>query len=296
MKHHGLGIILLLALCMGRLWAAEDAPVFDVPRLDHITIDGKPEDWGDQGFRVGVLESETGKQKPAADLDASFRLGWDERGLLVLIEVSGKVQDEATKANELWQKDSIELFYAPMRGSPDVVQMVISPGADPRQPELRSAIEDDRQTEALKKTKVTASAVRTKTANGYVLEVLLPWQNLAIKPGVGREFAFQLYVNSTDGGGRFQLIWYPVSGAHDSMKMNRVRLAEKPSPPVEALAHMEYQRFRHVLVHVAGTTGLAGQTVTVKQGGRELGSASIVPEAGRAGANLSLPMPAPGES
>lgn len=68
---------------------ADDSPVFDVPRLHNIRIDGDPADWGDHGFRISVFASAEGKMPPAADFDAGFRLGWDEQGLLLLLTVSG---------------------------------------------------------------------------------------------------------------------------------------------------------------------------------------------------------------
>jgi len=267
----------------------EATPLFDVPRLDDITIDGNADDWGDRGFRVGVLGDGTGKVKPAADLDVAFRLGWDERGLLLLVSVRDDVFDEADGA--LWSKDSLEIFYSPHRGSPDVFQVVISPGMDPRHPELRWSTHDYRVTEALKQTPGTVTAKRTRTANGYILEVLLPWENFAIKPQAGRELAFQIYVNDADGGFRSQVRWHPIAGAHDSMNMHRLQLSDKPSPPVNALARGEYERLRRVRVEVAATTDLLDKIVAVKEGERELGSVPLTSQDGRAGAKLVLPMP-----
>ncbi|MDD5261946.1 MAG: serine hydrolase [Methylacidiphilales bacterium] len=276
---------------MGRKREEEATPIFDIPRLDNISIDGKADDWGDRGFRVELLGNANGRVKPAFDFDALFRLGWDERGLLLLVKASAAAYDEAKQGNELWEKDSVEIFYSPQRGSPDVVQLVVSPGVDPQCPKLRSILQDGRKSEALKKTKVTATALRTKTANGYTLEVLLPWGNFGIKPETGRELAFQIYINDTGGAERFQALWYPIPNAHESINMHRVRLSGKPSPPVKAVVFAEYDRFRRVRVDVAGTMELLGKTITLKGDGRELGSARTTPENGRAGAKFVLPMP-----
>ncbi|KAH0533484.1 hypothetical protein FGG08_007716, partial [Glutinoglossum americanum] len=78
------GIVLLLAvLSPGQLRAGDpkqlqQQQVFDVPRVDKLIIDGKAEDWGDRGFRVLMMGNDKGEVKASADLDASFRLGWDE--------------------------------------------------------------------------------------------------------------------------------------------------------------------------------------------------------------------------
>ena len=46
-------------------------------------IDGKGDDWGDKGFKVGALCDVAGKTRTPENFNTSFALGWDERGLLV---------------------------------------------------------------------------------------------------------------------------------------------------------------------------------------------------------------------
>ena len=59
--------------------------VFEIPRLDSIAVDGGDEDWGSRGFRVEQVSFE-GEAPTPQDFDVRFRLGWDDRGLLVLLE------------------------------------------------------------------------------------------------------------------------------------------------------------------------------------------------------------------
>ena len=73
---------------------AAPSPVFDVPRLDKIAVDGKPDDWGERGFKVEVLAPLEGAPRPPSDLGGAFRLGWDARGLLVLAMVRDDVASE----------------------------------------------------------------------------------------------------------------------------------------------------------------------------------------------------------
>ena len=40
-----ISVVSPMALC------SEDLPVYDIPRLGELRIDGKAEDWGDSGFR-----------------------------------------------------------------------------------------------------------------------------------------------------------------------------------------------------------------------------------------------------
>src|SRR5699024_8827699 len=65
-----------------------DTLVFNIPHLADIAVDGKSGDWGERGFAVDVLANTLEHPRPRADFDASFRLGWNEHGLLVLVNVT----------------------------------------------------------------------------------------------------------------------------------------------------------------------------------------------------------------
>jgi len=216
--------------------AEEDLPVYDVPRLDGIVIDGDAADWGKGGFRVERMVRSKGPATRRKNFDARFRLGWNDRGLLVLVTVCDDIGFESENVSELWLKDCVELFLAPQRGAKDYWQVIFSPGVDRQYPQLRAFVYDRREDQELKKVIPAAITNRTKTADGYVLETLLPWDALAIRPQIGREIAFQIYVQDYDGFPDLnQRIWYPATNTSDfSDQMHRVRLAAEPSPPVVA--------------------------------------------------------------
>jgi len=268
---------------------------FDVPRLEGIAVDGDPADWGERGFRVDVLFDASETPKPLADFDAAARLGWDERGLLVLVSVADDVAAEEANEDALWRRDSLELFLAADRGAGDVWQMAIAPGLDPKHPDLRTHLYDYRKSEELKKVSLAASAARTKTATGYVVEALLPWASLGVEPVVGRHVAFQVYANDADRAPeRSQLLWFPTPGAHaDSKRMHRLRLAEKASLAVAASASGHYERFRRTRVNV---TASGGEAVRVLAGGVLLGQGRLLRDGRLARASLALPMPPRGET
>ena len=289
---------LLLASALGGVWArageAPAAPVFDVPRLENITVDGKAEDWGEQGFRVDVLADPTGKALPAANYDAAFRLGWDDNGLLVLISVQDDVFLEPfKKPEELWKGDSVEVFMATKRGGEDSFQVVIAPGCDPNSAEVRHNISDYRKTTELAKTKLEITVARTKTERGFVMEVLLPWKNLGVEAKEGREVGFQFYANDSDKEGeRFQLLWYAVAEANvDSNRMYSVRLAAKPSPAVRAVARGGYDGEGLAQINVVAVSALKGKEVKVKADDKTVGKAKLEAEGGRAMAKITLPTP-----
>jgi len=217
------------------LWTHVDpGPVFDIPRLEGIAIDGKIGDWGDKGFRVRSLVSNKRKMRLPENFDPTFRLGWNDKGLLLLVEVrDDKVVEYQSRAG-MWAKDSIELFMALRPGSRQRFHAVVSTGADPKHPATRTFFLDRRQT---KIGNLTMDASGCKTAQGYLIEALLPWRNLGIEPAVGVETAFQILINDADTtgpfpGNWFRVAWHPDGHAGFRAKAyRRVRLALKPSPP-----------------------------------------------------------------
>ena len=270
---------------------------FDVPRLADIAVDGKPGDWADGGFRVDVLSDPAARPRPLASLDATVRLGWDEGGLLVLLAVADDVAHEADRTDQLWRADSAELFVATAPGEADRWQAIIAPGLDARHPKLRHHLYDYRATSTLKATTLAIEAARAKTATGYTMEARLPWKALGIQPAAGREVAFQVYVNDTDGAGdRTQLRWFPEEGAQrDTRRMHRLRLAEKPGPPVTAVAAGSYERFRRTRICVTATAASAGATAQMVAQGKVLGEAKLAREGRLARGVATLPMPPRGK-
>ena len=274
------------------------SPLYDIPRLDRITIDGKGDDWGDRGFRVNVLANSTNKVQPSSDIDASFRLGWNDRGLLVLVTVHDDIPFE--DLNPL-NGDSVEMLMATRRGEPDMVRAVIGPGVDSELPEeVRTRVFDLRKTPSPNKTAPTVEVARTKIDGGYMLEALLPWTNLGITPAIGRDVGFQLQVNDLDASSQgSQLVWYPsLRTIHDSTQMQRLRLASTPSPAVRSAAFGDYPHFHHTRIVVTAEAALAGQKVEVRQVDRVMASGKLDPDFVRpelASAHLSLPMALRGE-
>jgi len=269
--------------------AAEPAsPVFDIPKLDDITIDGKADEWGDRGFRIELLADAYGKVPPASNYSAKFRLGWNEKGVLVLATVTDDVfLEPAKKPEELWKGDSVEFFMATERGGNDSLQVVIAPGCDPNSPDIRYNISDYRQK---KEGKLTIEVARTKTDKGYVMEVLLPWKNLNIEAAEGKELGFQIYANDSDKADeRVQTLWYPVPEANvDSNRMYRVRLAAKPSPAVQALAFGGYDAEGKAQVTVAAVAELKGKKIKVKDEDNEVGKGKLEADAGGCSVKIQL--------
>jgi len=208
-------------------------PVYDIPPVDKILIDGEMDDWGNRGFRVELLPDPDGRFLPADDFDVRFRLGWNKGGLYILVIVKDDIAHEHGELKRLWQEDCIEIFIAEKRGDENMAQLVLASGADERFGELRMKLYDHGAggSERILKT-VQAGMV---TGDGYIIEVFFPCDSLGIKAVSGLELGFQLLANDDDmePGPTFRAAWYPRIGTHEDPElMYSIRLADKASPPV----------------------------------------------------------------
>ena len=289
-----IGIFFLLGMTSSR---AEQPPVFDIPRLEKITIDGQVNDWGTNGFRVDAMVDSDGVARPASEFASRFRLGWDDRGLLVLVTVHDSTPVEEKNDAQFYLCDSVEMFIADQYCGQQAFQVVFVPGRIAGQRELRFHVYDRRVNDELKKTSIAIEAARTANAENYTLEVRVPWQNLGIKPEIGREIVFQLYVNDARPvGPRLQNRWYPeVGDVGNTRLMYRLRLAEQPSSAAVVAVGASYERLRRTQVGVVATGALTGQVITVRAANQELGSGSLITDGDGSRLHLDFPMPARGK-
>lgn len=213
---------------------ADQFPPLNIPRLKDIKINALSDDWGDQGFRVEGLVEMSGATRESTNFAPSFRLGWDERGLLIFASVRDDVVVEYPAQPAMWIKDSIELFMAESRNSPNRFQLCIGPGADGLQPRARTFFWDRRHSF---RTALTAEVAGARTAEGYEVEILLPWSNLSISPKAGGEVALQVMVNDADSenprnANWFRMAWHPEGHAmFHPRALQHLRLAEAPGAP-----------------------------------------------------------------
>jgi hypothetical protein len=261
-----------------------DRPIFDIPRMENVVIDGKADDWGEGGFQVNLLSPLTlswlsphGHNLPAADNhEPRFRLGWDNDGLLFLATVRDDAWIEQDDINMLWQFDGIELFLASEPGAKDFCQWVLSPGMTADHKQLRWKFHENRKSDALKKLPADILAARRPSIDGkaYTLEARLPWSALGIKPKEGLVVGLQVKFNEFDDTEEHTIAvpWFPHPHTYaDSSRTHRVRLAEKASPSQSLIAwlreHWSAQR-RFVLITAPDT--MAGKQTTVSRAGKVL--------------------------
>lgn len=287
------GLVLFATLFALMPGAASGQAAIDVPAVAGITIDGQGDDWGDQGLRIETLTSAERILPTPPDLDASVRLGWDARGLLLFVRVADDTFIEAGDSLSLWSGDSVELILSPDRDSADIYQVVLSPGIDPEHPTLRHHLHDRRLSTALRLLDEPVQAARTRTDEGYLLEALLPVANIGVEATRGKQVAFQIVVNDVDEPeSRQQVHWYPFPGAYaDSEKMYSLRLARRGGPAVRGIALGEYEMFRRLRVSVLAPEELGGEKLEIRAGRKVLARATLAAAEGQSEATLRLPLP-----
>jgi len=273
-----------------------DREVFDVPRISHIVVDGKGDDWAGRGFDAGILVRGRNPAGAATDGWASLRLGWDERGLLVLLDVRDDQFMESDKDAKLFPGDLIKVFVYDSFGSVNGWSARVSPGMDPKHSEVRILPWDERT--PLKLT-YSLTASRIKTEHGYQMEMLLPWENLQRQPKLGQTLAFQIMVEDTDHPGQpqAQRQFFPRPFVYFETNLHLLRLAEKPSPALSVAAFAEYENFEYVRISLEAAADQAGKTLELRQHDKTLATvqlnASDAAHPWESWADVRLPLPIP---
>jgi len=204
-------------------------PTCDIPRLHQVAVDGKPDDWAQNGLGVASLPAAGGMLRPAQNFDAALRVGWSDAGLALLVVVSDDKLAEARNPSRLWEGDSVEVFLNPHPGTEGGYQIVISPGLDPKHPKPRLSFYAPRGSAP---RGLQARVAATKTQGGYILEALLPWKNIGLKPAEGKTIGAQVFVNDADTPGgsakTFTVMLHPGGhpfNTHDPRAYLPLRLA-----------------------------------------------------------------------
>jgi len=262
-------------------------PVFDIPKVefDGLTVEGRPFDWGERGFRVDVM-TPFGPRRPVSEFGARFRLGWDDTGLMLLATVTDDQFHSAESVEKLWANEADLILLYLIREAGEVVRIVIEPGMTADQPSPRTITDGGGNSLGVRVTRET-------TDGGYVLQAWVPWTEVGIEPAAGAELRAQVIVLDVDKRGEnIQMggaLWYPAVGTQqDTNISHRLRLADQPSTPQVALVEALDD---HITITAAAEQG--GKPVTVVEGGRTLAEAILTGDdaTGYAVGNIPLPLP-----
>ncbi len=273
---------------------ADGEPIFDIPKLDGITVDGNAPDWGDQGFRVSWLTHMRfggGDLKGPAEFDPTFRLGWTDQGLVMRIAVGDDQLLPATDDETLWanKADVAILYVIPERGGEAFTRIAIAPNLSdvklakyqasaPRVLVSVDATLTDREETPSPFRAVDAQSgqpdiriARRAVDGGVSLDVLVPWELVGLTGKKGDEFGFQIafvdcdlkVTGDLEQGGA---MWHPAMGTSaDTKRSHIVRLSDHASPP-HLGAVSAGDDLRRVDVTVEGASELAGKIAEVRVG------------------------------
>jgi hypothetical protein len=170
-------------------------------------LDGKWDEWSATAYpaRFIVFGKENWADK--ADLEGSFRVGWDSSNLYL----ATKVYDESYVQNatdvNLFKGDSVELLMDvdlpgdinSIQLTSDDYQLVFSPGM--------GGVSGIKETYLYNPANVAGPRTTVKIASIYEggiirMEIAVPWSVLGITPAAGKQFGFALSVNDNDISGQ----------------------------------------------------------------------------------------------
>lgn len=172
-------------------------------------LDGVLSEWPEDATSILLGQnSQTGRRfrwEGTGDFCGSVRLAWDETYLYLAADVRDDRLCQAASGAEVWQGDTLELFFNTHPGqqrTDGFYQQAIVP---PLKPDAKLF------TAGPPKSFENVEGTTQVRANGYTLECRIPWVNLAgFVPAVGTGLGFQVYLDDRDGNARkTQLLWYP---------------------------------------------------------------------------------------
>jgi len=286
-RHHkSLLLVILLFLGISSAFSDSVPAVFHVPRFEGLTIDGSGSDWGSQGFRVEILTDPDGEALPADDFDVRFRLAWDAQGLYVLATVQDDVGVEHESMSRLWRCDCLEISIAEDVGHSNKYMLAVAPGADPKFGKLRRRVYDWRP-EGERPADMRFDTASQIIDGGYIVEAMLPWHNLGIKPAKGLRIGLQFVANEDDGKEpSLRIAWFPAISPTDSTHMQNLVLSDESSEPVFFRIDREIDDSQYVL-SIQGAKEMIGKEVIARSGDKIVAQKRLTGETGRAHAIFS---------
>jgi hypothetical protein len=175
-----------------------DAVFFDTPP----TIDGNLDEWDlDANQLVAVVYgavSHTGSE----DLSGTFMVGWDANQLYIAAKVKDDNYVQNAVGEDIFKGDSLEVlfdknlrddFYSPVLNLDDF-QLGISPGAKIGESPAAYLW----YPEANQGPRVLVNIAAETTADGYQIEVAIPWSVFALLPSEGDVFGFGFSLSDND--------------------------------------------------------------------------------------------------
>jgi len=143
------------------------------------------------------------------------------------VETTGGFGVEADNPGALYQASGIELFASPnhFNGAPPadtriVLQPILSPGRDPRHPQPRSYIYDNRPADLASSAPPYCEYAASHEGPRVIYEVRIPWSQFGVTPHEGMRFGVQIHANDADDQKRrTQLRWNTAPGKGQALRL-----------------------------------------------------------------------------
>jgi predicted esterase len=274
-------------------WAAGET---GIPYLKDMTVGDTPADWQGKGLVVHALAGDGADIASAAVFGAVGRLGWNEQGILLQVDVTDPTPRETENTDRLYEGDSIELCLMREDATGGMVQVIAAPGRTDANPTPRVKVFDYRERPfKLDAPPFAPKVARRLTDRGYVMDLLLPWESMKITPAEGAKIGLRFSVTNADGEKRYRGLWLNGQGRGEWMKLSTVRLAAEAGTPCPTAVWCVFDEFTAVVVNAVAEPELAGQSVYVLEDGVIRSSATLTLDGQRATASVRWPMPPPGK-
>lgn len=184
--------------------ALRSAGSYTAPFLSEAPkLDGVWDEWKTTAYPIKPVvfgkENHTGKE----DLEASFRIGWDNNYLYLAVKVIDDQYAQNASGIDLYKGDTVELLLdVDLLGdlnsrelTGDDYQLVISPG--------KGSISGDKEAYLYYPTGKagTKSEVKIASEGGsglYRVEAAIPWSLFGITPADGQRYGFAVSVSDND--------------------------------------------------------------------------------------------------
>lgn len=172
-------------------------------------VDGDLNEWvGFTTITTPYITEQENTWDGSMDVEADWRLGWDDENLYFGIHIKDDVHVQLKEAKFAYLGDSLELqFDTDLRGdfaprvNRDDFQYVFSPGNFVDIPPGTFRFQGDDQGLLNDALGSRARAMAIKVSDGYQLEAIIPWSDMGITPQSGLTLGVALSTNDNDTPG-----------------------------------------------------------------------------------------------
>lgn len=143
----------------------------------------------------------------SSDLDATWRLLWDEQYLYVGATVVDDVHVQTQTGNQIYRGDSLDMQIdtAPLANAsqvnPETYQIILSPGNFGSLGESAFRFQGTESGRLVDAPGHHVDVQAQQTAEGYTLEAAIPWSDLDVNPAAGTPLGLALNANDNDQPG-----------------------------------------------------------------------------------------------